>query len=383
MSTSRPSTRGSKEGGARIPAAWRWIIGILAVVVAINALLGLLDSAFGGPGGPRSSSYATAPEGVAAYAELLAHSGYPVTPVRGEIADATVAPGATMFVLDPGALPPDDLDALKDHVRAGGTLVIGGGAPGWARELFEREPDWTPSGAIAAEALAPVPETNGVMRVRAAGEGNWSDPGGGLPVLGTSGMTLAIVGVLGEGRVVALADASPLQNRFLDRADNAAFGLALAGDRGTPAYFAEGVHGYGTSTGIGAIPTRWKWTLGYLTIAALLWMVAIGRRLGPPEEQARMLPPPRRAYVDALATTLARTKRRGDAVAPVRAEVRAALARRAGIPTDADERALRGAASVYGLDGDEIKAIFQPDDSERDVLAAGRALAKLSGGSKW
>jgi hypothetical protein len=169
----------------------------------------------------------------------------------------------------------------------------------------------------------------------------------------------------------------------LERADNAAFGLALAGDPGTPAYFAEGVHGYGTETGIGAIPDRWKWVLGGLTLAALLWMVAIGRRLGPPEEEERMLPPPRRAYVDALATTLARTKQRADAVAPVRAEVRAALARRAGIPVDADDRALRGAASIHGLSGEEIKAIFEPVGSEQDVLAAGRALAKLGGGSEW
>jgi hypothetical protein len=113
-------------------------------------------------------------------------------------------------------------------------------------------------------------------------------------------------------------------------------------------------------------------------------MIAIGRRLGPPEQEARMLPPPRRAYVDALATTLARTKRRDEAVAPVRAEVRAALARRAGIPADADDRALRGAAGIYGLSGEEIKAIFEPSNSEQDVLAAGRALAAVAErGSEW
>jgi hypothetical protein len=370
--------------GTGLPTAWRWIVGILAVVIGINAVLAFLGSTFGGPGGPTSSSYSTGTEGVAAFAELLARHGHPVAPARGELADAELAPGATLFVLDPSAMTSDDIDALKNHVAAGGTLVIGGGAPTWAQQLFERPPEWIPLGPESAETLAQVAETNGVTEVHGAGLGNWTDPGGALPLLGTPEHTVAIVGVAGSGRIVALADASLLQNGFLNRADNAAFGLAVAGEPGTPVLFAEGVHGYGNETGIAAIPARWKWVLGGLTIAALVWMVATGRRLGPPEEEARILPPPRRAYVDALATTLARTKRRDEAIAPVRAEVRAALARRAGIPGDADDRALRGAASVYGLSGDEIKAIFEPGNSEQDVLAAGRALAATAGkGSEW
>ncbi|MDQ3940630.1 MAG: hypothetical protein M3238_04675, partial [Actinomycetota bacterium] len=120
-----------------------------------------------------------------------------------------------------------------------------------------------------------------------------------------------------------------------------------------------------------------------LTLAALLWMVATGRRFGEAEDEARELAPPRRQYVDALATTLARTRRPVDAVEPVRTAARAALARRSGLSGDADERSLRAAASSFGLTEEETRAIFQPAAGRSDVLAVGRALTKLGGGSEW
>ena len=118
----------------------------------------------------------------------------------------------------------------------------------------------------------------------------------------------------GRGRIVLLADSSPLQNRLLGEADNAAFALALSG-RG-PLTFVESVHGYGPQRGLAALPARFGWALIGLLLAALVFMVARGRRLGPPERERRELPPPRRAYVDALAATMARGKEREEAVAP-------------------------------------------------------------------
>src|SRR5207249_7350779 len=106
------------------------------------------------------------------------------------------------------------------------------------------------------------------------------------------------LGAVGRGRVALLADASPLQNRFLGEADDAALGLALAGPRKRPVAFVESVHGYGRASGVRAIPTSWRWALGGLVLAALVLIWARGRRLGPAERTTRDLPPPRRDYVD-------------------------------------------------------------------------------------
>jgi hypothetical protein len=110
----------------------------------------------------------------------------------------------------------------------------------------------------------------------------------------------------GRGRVVMVADPSPLQNRLLARADNAALALALSGQG--PLTFVESVHGYGAATGLAALPADAGWALILLAAAALALMAARGRRFGPPEAARRELAPPRAAYVDALATTLARRR---------------------------------------------------------------------------
>ena len=363
-----------------LPAALRWTIGIVIGVVVLNVFLLVLRNAVGGPGGPRSSSYATAPDGAAAYAALLEKKGHPVIPLRGDLAEAEFDHRATLVVLDPEVITPDDARTLRRHVEAGGSLIIGGGDLGWIDPLMEHPAEPSFSGAERARPLAPVRETNGVGTVVTASEGSWEETGGALPVLGTSESTVVAVAAIGTGRAVLLGDTSMLQNRLLGRADNAAFGLAAAGPPPTPVYFAEGVHGYDTQTGLQAIPDRWKWVLVGLTVAALVWMVAIGRRLGPPEDEARVLAPPRRAYVDSLAHTLARTKRRDEVLAPVKAAVRANLARRAGLATDANETEIRRVAEAFGLTAEETRALFNPAQSEAEALAVGRALAKVSGG---
>src|SRR5262249_61404349 len=100
---------------------------------------------------------------------------------------------------------------------------------------------------------------------------------------------------------------------------------------------AGGARGCGRAPGRGAIPGRWQAALVGLALAALLGVVAAGRRLGPPEDAARPLPPPRREYIDALAVTLARTNQPAPALAPLQAAARSRLARRVRLPSSAPE----------------------------------------------
>src|SRR5258707_1030687 len=79
------------------------------------------------------------------------------------------------------------------------------------------------------------------------------------------------------------ADPAPLENAYLDRADNAAFALGLAGNAPRPIEFIEGVHGYGESRGLGAIPIQWKISLLVLAAAVVVLAWSRSRRFGPPD----------------------------------------------------------------------------------------------------
>ena len=367
---------------ARMPPWARWVTGIVVAVVLLNVGLTVLRETFAGPDGKPSSAYATAPSGIAAFAELLARRGYQVIPVRGSLTEGLPESGV-LVVLDPETITEEEVAALRTWVEGGGRLVIGGRPALWAEDLLDSPPVWSPAAVLQAEPLADVPETSLVTTVGGEGFGTWENPAGSLPILGiedSPARTLAAVTTIGSGRVVLLADTSVLHNRYLSQNDNAVFALNLAGPPSTVVHFAEGVHGYGTATGLAAIPSRWKLTLGLLVAAALVWMIAVGRRLGPPEAQARDLPPPRRAYVDALTTTLARTKRGDEVIAPVRAAARSKIARRSGLEPGADERSVEGAGRTLGLTEEEVAAVL--GRSRDDVVAAGRALAKL-GGRDW
>src|SRR5262249_44473528 len=140
---------------------------------------------------------------------------------------------------------------------------------------------------------------------------------------------------VGRGEIYFLADSSLLTNGYLGEADNASFGLALAGEPGRPVSFAEGVHGYGRERGWRAIPHQWKIALLFLTIAAIVYVWSRARRFGAPDRKARTLPPPRSDYVTALATTLERTHDSARALMPAQAWAREQVETRAALPLDA------------------------------------------------
>jgi hypothetical protein len=294
-----------------LPRGARVALGALVVVVAANVALAGVRTVVGGsrPGGPPSSSYATAAHGMAAYADLLAGHGHPVERLRVPLDEARLDPGETLVLADPDDLAGAEADAVATFVASGGRLVAAGPRTGPVlRRLLGGDLSWSSAGSSAAELIVPVRETAGIGEVRSAGRGSWRDAAAGLPVLGGNGRVLAVVADVDRGRVVALADPSPLQNRLLAEAGNAAFGLAAAGEQGRPVRFAESVHGYGQAVGFGALPDRWVAAAFVALLAVLVWMWSRGRRLGPPDEPVRELPPPRRAYVDAMAAALARTR---------------------------------------------------------------------------
>jgi hypothetical protein len=232
--------------------------------------------------------------------------------------------------------------------------------------------------ATSVRPLAPAAETRGVAAVRAAGEAAWRDAGSGVPLLGSADGALLVAAQAGRGRVLALADASPLQNRLLGEADNARLALGLAGARGTPVAFVESVHGYGVVEGVRALPVAARAALALLLVAALLLVLARGRRLGPPEEDGRAAAPPRSLYVESLGAVLARTRDPAGAAEPLQDAARWRLARR----VDADPRDpdLRRRAAALDLDALDLAAVFEPVTTEDRLVRLARVHARLAAG---
>jgi len=365
---------------ARLPRSprGRFAAGLVALVLLFAAVVVVLDRLTPTPRGPESSSFATSPAGLAAYADLLRRAGHPVERRRRDLAGERLPPDRTLVVLDPRALPPEEARAIGGFVRAGGRLVAGGtSGTAWLDGALGEGPEPGAERDGDARALVPVPETAGVATVRGSRLAGWARSGSALPVLGPPEAPLAVLAVRGRGRALLLASAAPLQNQHLRLADNAALGLAAAGPAGRPVVFLETVHGYGAATGLATLPAGARWMLAGLLLAGLVFAGSHARRLGPPEEEEPSLPPPRADYVDALAGALVRTKRPADVAGPLRAAARERLAHRAGLAAGAGEDALREAAERFGLPADEAAALLGAPRDLEGALAAGRAHARL------
>jgi hypothetical protein len=368
------------ERWRRLPGPARVIAAVVVAIVAIELGLAALETATGGsgPGGPDSSSYATQSRGLAAYADLLAGAGHKVSRVRDPLAD--VDGGSTIVIAD-APIDEDELAAIGQFVERGGRLVLAGRLALPTSRMFMAGVGLEPSAATTARPVLPVEpalDLGGIGSVRTAGEGAFAGTGSARPVLEADGAPIAAVATPPSGTVVLLADASPLQNRLLAQAGNAAFGLALAGPADRPVVFAEAGHGYGQESGLDAVPSDWGWALVGGVLATLVWVWSRGRRLGPPEEDDTEPPPRRRAYVDAVAATLLRTRDPAGAIAPVQQAGREHLARRTGVAADADAE-LRAAATKAGVSEHDVDAIISPVRSHDDAIRAARALAHLGG----
>ena len=282
-----------------------------AAIAAAALLLTLwaIEILLPGPEGPPSSSYATTTAGAAAYAELLAREGHPVLQFRRPLDSVGPSRPATLMVLGAERLTAGEGSALRRFASGGGRLVIAGGdLASTLPRVIVAAPAWTPAGPTTFVARGGGDPLAGVRTVRTAGEGVFTrdanvGPGAAGGLTGAGGRLVAVRRV-GAGEIVAVADVSPLQNSLLAEADNARFGLDLAGAGGAPVVFAEALHGYGEASGLAAVPGRWWVAFAIFGLAAVAWVLARGRRLGPAEPVATAPVPPRSDYVVAMTRLL-------------------------------------------------------------------------------
>ncbi|CAN5909924.1 hypothetical protein BH23ACT2_BH23ACT2_19490 [soil metagenome] len=283
------------------------LVALVAAVVILNAALAGVRSVLGGdPGGPVSSSFGTGTDGLEGYADLLAADGRAVTRLREPVTADALGPGFTVVVADPDAVTPDEARALVGAARGGGRLVLAGQATTDLLGAVSRTPvRWERDDPVDRLAVWVPGDVTGVAE-EVAGDrgGRWADVGPLVPLLGAGDRPALVAGPVGDGEVVALADAELLHNANLADGDNAAFALALAGSD-APVVFVESVHGFSAS-GLDAVPPAWKWSAAGLALALLAALWCAGARFGPPEPQRRELRPPRRDHVEAVAADLDR-----------------------------------------------------------------------------
>jgi hypothetical protein len=344
------------------------IAALLAAFTLVGAGLRLLLGQ--DPGGPASSAFGTAENGIGALADLAEAEGAQVERLRAPLDQLALhagpTEGVTLVVAAPASFAPEEAAEAERFVRAGGRLVTTGRPEPFGDLLGELE--WSSGGPRQAQPVVPLPETDGVGEVETGRSGSWRSYGSWLPVLAGGGEVIAVTTQVGAGEILAIADPAVLWNDRLAERDNAAFGLAALGAGGgqrNAVLFAEAAHGYGPGGGIRLAPAAWKWSAAFVLGVALVFLWSAASRFGPPDLPERSLAPPRHRYAESLATTLVRTGDRDAGTAPLRARAERLAAR-----------------TAVGSAAAAPPPLTVPDDDEQ-LIELGRLAARIERGEPW
>jgi hypothetical protein len=372
-----------------MPLVWRVVVSVVAGVIVIGALVQLTSAVTEGstPTGPSSSSYSPASNGLEAYDELLSRSGRHVVQLTVPLTKSQIGRGSTLLIASPQYWTSGDVAVVQNVLSSAGRVVLMGQPPAGllAALLAGSHPTWSSAQVETAASTGGGPLVYGVTQVESSGPGAWSSTGSANPVLVSDAGFLALFAQVDGGNLVLVATPAPVSNELIGQADNAAFALDIAGSSGTTVVFDEYDHGYGhPGGGYGGLPNFWKAALILGLIAVLVWMWSASRRIGPPEDPERLLPPPRIRYVDAIATMLSTVppSRLVTTTAPVRAHAREELCRISGVSRDASDEVLSSAAHNAGVDPSLVDAILKSVSSESDIVDAGSAASALAG-RRW
>lgn len=303
---------------AALTGKGRRILITLMVGVLSVAVMRELSQQTRGARGPAASSYATSPAGLAALDALLRRQGVEVIQLTRPIDEAIdrneVSIDDRLVVLDQG-LSPSETDALATFVLRGGGLLGGGSRSGaWIGRLWKGDEASDDEVAVVRPGAAgDVTTIADTLPIRALTTSRtpivWRGLGGTFnPIVVDREFRVVLAR---QGSFDALADPSILSNATLSSSDNAVFALELLGsDRRV--VFAEAGHGFrsGAGSGLSAIPSNVRTLLLGFVLAVLVWMLAVGRRIGGPDLPDRPLPPGRFEHVAAVASLLGRAERK-------------------------------------------------------------------------
>lgn len=353
---------------ARIAVLVISLIGV-AIVAFVIARFGT-DQILTGPDG---SIFVTDLNGSAALAELLAERSVEVTP--GVTRLTTLDDFATVMIIDPSrseSFDQEEIDVLISFVEAGGRVVLAGRIPS---ELAERLlPPITPryDARPSSTILVPTGGISGVIETAGTRAVVIDQPH--LALAGDPPVAVAMG--RGKGLIVYLSDGSVLHNRRIE--SNAAWAVSIIGTG--PVLIDEVRHGFeqvpvieSPAGLLASLPPRAQKTLQALAVAGFVAMIVYGRRFTPIEQRVRLLNPPRRELVEAVAGLSLRTSDHRHAAAPVVSRVEFLTRRLAGISHDApiDTDIIGSRIGVEHLD------VALNPESDDDLVTSQQVLAEL------
>lgn len=315
-----------RSGGALIVAGCT----ALAVVAAAGALASQRQRE--AELSPLPSTENGGPRGLAAARAWLEATGRPHRVLRG--GDAGPAPGeVVLLVTPPAAVGEAEAAALAAHAERGGLLVWAVGRtsqPALERRLgVGRATAPGDLGEHVATALAPHPIFDGIA-LRTSGSTLLALAPTALPVAGEGEHTSAASLPLGTGEAVLLAGPDVLENFRLGEGENLAL-LSRLASLG-PIVFDER-HLAGVDAGASPTGRAAGLLAAQVALAAVVLLLALGRRLGAVREQV-LAGPARSArdYLESLASLYRLAGAERELAEESWLRLRRTLERRAGIP---------------------------------------------------
>jgi len=243
------------------------------------------------------SSYRTNAAGTKALYEWLKQRGLDAKRLERPLTEIPQDARMLCILLPTQAFGDDEIEALKAWVKDGGHLLFSGEA---SYSLSVQDIMAGVSGEAVAKAFglrllageaktARLPVSGGGPYLRDVEWVSLSSPGRiagrGRVILGSTGKAAVVEVRRGEGKVLALSEATPLSNAGLLEADNSILAANLCYELGAPPgviYFDEYHHGFSEAMTFGQLAadlglTRAAWPVA-LALLVVFW--SKGRRFG-------------------------------------------------------------------------------------------------------
>jgi len=357
---------------------WLAILALLVVVVVLVFL--------SHPGSPSSApdhrSTSDAGNGTSAlrlYAQALGHR------TDAMEANFTIPQDAGLiFVFRPTERPvrTDEANALLRWVEAGGILVYASEEPDAGLESAFNLARQQEPGSAEAEVATPV--FAGVRHLT----------GGGLAfpfalhaqqvaVLRNPGhAVVGLMAMVGQGRLIAMADPLPLCNGYLERPDNGRFAADLLVLSSGSVVFDEYHHAVAAAGETDWLTTPWGAALGWAAFVVFVGLAFRGRAFGP---RIPLVPSADRSsaeYASAIGSLLRRTGARQETLDVLAAGTRRAVAERLGLGRDVQDRrfpemlARRSPETAARLA--RVQTAIPIATTDREVFAVSRELHELA-----
>lgn len=346
----------------------------IVVVAAVLTLAGVAALVAAGSRGSLDG-----PAGTLAFQRLVGGFG-------GDVIEANDPVDGATFLLLADLRSSDEAEDVLRWVEEGGRAVVADATSAIASSVGVSPAGFVSTSLLGRSDLSPacaVPEVVDVGRIRVRAVELGLSPGGdGIGCFpGADGSPHVVVAPHGSGRLVILGGSSVFWNEFLDEGDNAAFALRLVGGPGRDVVMGRPVPGARPRPGPwGVLPSPARTILIGLVLAALVFVMARGRRLGHPPEEPAASPIPASALVEATGALLRSSADREFVASQLREHHAQRLRRRLGLAPDLPPREVARAVDERRGQGHVVEELFSrpaPRD-DQELLRLARDLQRTT-----